>query len=337
MDVPRAYDWREILARLGLSATADTPSTLDHAPTRRVLHANMLCLRNANGEHYKSKHKICFKHSPEKRREAQFVPFGIWRMMFFRRLAWVRMNETFPDGTSPDIAAALRIDLNGMPTTENMTPYVDDNGTHIFDGRHGNFIDMLLPIDEIFETLKSPTNQQWIEHAIQQDRIHLRNLEELRTILRGRMPEPSFRHTAFADALSALFNADGSPTTNNPFVFLHTLMDAREEIVADLAVLQDVLRTSSGVDRFLDLPDDHVARMERLAGVTTDETAQLHPRFKPTRDAWFAAALITQHPKRALWPNESFHRHTARGYLHEFIKHDLKPTELALAGLDLWI
>lgn len=263
---PQAYDWRALIARLALSGDRDTPSTLDHAPTRRVLHSNMLGLPNANGEHLRSMHKISFKHFPEKRREAKFVPFGIWRMMFFRRLAWVRMNET-----SPDIAAALRLDVNGLPTTENMVPDVVDNGTHIFDGRHDHFIDLFLPIDEIWNRLQTPTNQQWIQDAIQEDRIRFRNLKQLRAILQG-TTMPSFRHVAFTRALNRLFLADGSLTASNPFDFLEKLMEEREQIVADLAVLQVLHKDGIHVGTFLNSPDEVVSRMERLAspGIPSD-------------------------------------------------------------------
>ncbi|KAJ4137207.1 hypothetical protein NW768_002789 [Fusarium equiseti] len=290
---PQAYDWRELIARLELSGDPQTPSTLEHAPTRRILHSNMLRLRNANGEHIRSMHKISFKTFPEKRRDAKFVPYGIWRMMFFRRLAWVRMNEP------SNVAAVLDIDLNGLPTTQRMVPDVTDNGSHISDGQHDHFIDLFLPIDEIFHRLKAPTNQQWIQHAIQQNTIHLRNLAHLRTILQGTtMPDrPSFRHIAFRHAFDLLFLPDGSPTSDDPFKFLEVLMEVREQIVADLAILQDLHKatgsTIRNVDKFLNLPDV-VPRMERLAGVpsnspTTDQLAELHPRLNVLRDTWNAA------------------------------------------------
>ncbi|KAH7196435.1 uncharacterized protein B0J16DRAFT_390356 [Fusarium flagelliforme] len=337
---PQAYDWRELIARLALSGDRHTPSTLDHAPTRRVLHSNMLRLPNANGEHLESMHKISFKHFPEKRRQAKFVPFGIWRMMFFRRLAWVRMNET-----SPDILAALSLDLNGLPTTENMAPDVADNGTHIFDGRHDNFIDLFLPIDEIWNKLKTPTNQQWIQHAIQEDRIRFRNLEQLRTILRG-TTEP--RHIAFTRALNRLF-PDGSPTaTSDPFEFLRILMDLREQIVADLAVLQVLHKDGIDVGTFLNSPDDVVSRMERLAGpgipsdsrcpsdsLMTDQQAQL-PRFKPLRIVWTAACLKTRNPRHQISINGARLRQSARHHFNKFME-DQKANELTLAEMDLWI
>jgi len=337
MTGPQAYDWRELIARLELSGDRHTPSTLDHAPTRRVLHSNMLGLRNANGKHLKSMHKISFKHFPEKRREAKFVPFGIWRMMFFRRLAWVRMNDT-----SPDIAAALRIDMNGLPTTENMVPDVLDNGTDIEDGNHDDFIDLFLPIDEIWNRLKTSTNQQWIQDAIQQDKIRLRNLEQLGTILQGTtMRQPSFRHAAFARAFDALF---GSPTyTSDPFDFLKRLMDVREQIVADLAILQVLHKNVMDVDTFLNSPDDVVSRMERLAGPgvpsespMTDQLEQLNPHFKPLRAAWIAACLKTRDPHHHLSIRGPLLRQAARNCFIKFMN-DQKATELSLAEMDLWI
>ncbi|CAG7561151.1 unnamed protein product [Fusarium equiseti] len=349
---PQAYDWRALIARLALSGDRDTPSTLDHAPTRRVLHSNMLHLPDANGKHLKSMHKISFKSFPEKRWEAKFVPFGIWRMMFFRRLAWVRMNDT-----SPDIAAALRIDLNGLPTAENMVPDVLDNGTHIFDGHHDNFIDLFLPIDEIWNRLGTPANQQWIQDAIQQDKIRFRNLEQLRTILQG-TTESSFRHAAFTRALNRLFLADGSPAAPyDPFVFLTIFMEERDQIVADLAVLQDLHKTVMDVDTFRSSPDDIVSRMERLAGPgvpsifpTTnqqpqlvkpsdspmaDQQAQFNPHLEPLRVAWIAASLKTRNPRRHLSIRGPFIRQVARNCFKKFMDED--HTEETLAEMDLWI
>jgi hypothetical protein len=306
----------------------------------------MLHLPDANGKLLKSMHKISFKSFPEKRQEAKFVPFGIWRMMFFRRLAWVRMNDT-----SPDIAAALRIDLNGLPTTENMVPDVIDNGTHIFDGHHDNFIDLFLPIDEIWSRLRTPTNQQWIQDAIQQDKIRFRNVEQLRTILQG----TSFRHAAFTRA-DALFHADGSPTSD-PFDFLQRLMHLRDQIVADLAVLQDLHKTVMDVGTFRNSPDDVVFRMERLAGPgvpsifpttnqqaqlvkpsnssMTNQQAQFNPHLEPLRAAWIAASLKTRNPRHHLSIRGPFIRQVARNCFKKFMDED--HTEETLAEMDLWI
>lgn len=282
MDASQANDWRELTIMRDRLENEELASTLPYARTRWTLHLNMIGIRNPNSEHRTPGHMLSFRGDGESRVETKSLPYNFWRMEFLRRLAVIRMNET-----SLDVIEALRVDSIGLPTTEeNMEASVFGDENHIRNGRNDNFINLALPIDDIFEILKSPSNQEWIQRAVNQNRIRFRNLWQLRIILLGTtMHDSRPHHIAFARALIQLFHADGSSIHNNPITFLHILMEQREQIVADLDAIhllnQDLRPTFPEASVFVNSPDP-IPAMARLVAsnpTTRNQQTQAHPRL----------------------------------------------------------
>ncbi|KAJ4016249.1 hypothetical protein NW766_004441 [Fusarium irregulare] len=275
MDAPQANDWRELTIMLDRLENEEPASTLPYVRTRRTLHHNMVGIRDPNVYHGTPAHMMSFRGGGERRFETEPLPCNFWRMEFLRRLARIRMNET-----SPNVIAELRVDSIGLPTTEeNMRVKVLGDENHIQNGRNDNFINLALPIDDIWEILKSPPNQEWIRRAVNQNRIRFRNLWQLRTILlRTRMPHSRPHHIAFARALSQLFYADGSPIYHNPIKFLDILMGQREQIVADLDAVQhlyhDLQPTFPEARVFVNSPDPIPAMARLVASNPTTRNQQ---------------------------------------------------------------
>ena len=282
MDAPQANDWRELAIMLDRLENEEFASTLPYARTRRTLHFNMVGILNPIGDHGTPGHMMWFRGDGERRLETESLPCNFWRMEFLRRLASVRMNET-----SLDAIAALRVDSIGLPTTEeNMRANVFGDENHIQNVRNDNFIDLALPIDDIWEILKSPSNQEWIRRAVNQNRIRFRNLWQLRiTLLRTTMPHSRPHHIAFARALSQLFYADGSPIYDNPIKFLDILMGQREQIVADLDAVhllnQDLRPSFPEASVFVNSPHPipAMARLVASNGFTRNQPTQAPPRL----------------------------------------------------------